>query len=164
MTNIKFIIFFLISAQVSAGQLDQHSSVKEMQAQVSESLAAYADREDECMKSKKELSAKALREIGLSKSELKEALQYHYLRNLIECSKDQADKLIVDLQVLSLLAPQKDKEAAAASELILSDRVKLLKLKQNYFKISKIQRDLIESLSGVNDPIDLIATAKALGI
>jgi len=164
MTNIKFIILFLISVQAFAGQMDQLSSVQEMQTQVAESLSAYADREDECMKSKKKLSAKALMEIGLSNSELKDALQYHYLRNLIECSKDQADKLIVDLQVLSLLAPQKDKEADAASELILGDRIKLLKLKQNYLKISKIQRDLIESLNGVDHPIDLIATAKALGI
>lgn len=161
MNGIKILILCLMPVYVVAGQLD---TIHDFQKEVSDSLLIYADREDECMESKKELPAKELRNAGLTNSNLKDALEYLYLKNLVECSKNQADQLIVNLQVQLLLRPEKEEETFATTKLILSDRVKLLKLKRNYLNIPRIQRDLIESVHGIDQPIDLIATAKALGI
>lgn len=161
MNGLKFFLLFLVPVYAVAGQPDR---IHDIQNQVADSLLIYADREEECLDKKKELPAKELRNVGLTDSKLKDALEYFYFKNLVECSKDQADQLVVNLQMLLLVAPEKAQETLATSKLVLDDRIKLLELKKKYLKISRIQRDLIESVHGVDQPIDLIATAKSLGI
>ena len=164
MVRIILLAASLIPSYLYAEQIPQRAVIEEIRGQVSDALVAFAEQEERCMESKKKLPAIALQEIGLTESELKDALEYHYLKNLVICSQSQADQLIIYSQMLSIASPKQEKQSSATSELILRDRIKLTKLRQEYFKISKIQRDLIESVKGMDRPIDLIATARMLGI
>lgn len=164
MKIIKCILLLLAPMCALAGQMDHQANIYDIQQKVTDSLTAYADQEEECMNNKKVLPVQDVKSVGLTESDLKDALEYFYIKNIVECTRVQADQLIVNYQVQLLVSPQKDKEIIATSKLILGDRIKLLELKRRYSRISQIQRDLIESISGVNQPIDLIATAKALGI
>lgn len=131
---------------------------------LADSVSKLADKEVECRKNAVELPSDKIKAVGLSKDQLKDAIAFHYLNSFTACSYPEASNVVVNLQVLNALQSEASESAGSATQLIVGDLSKLLKLKVDYLSIPESKRNQLEAIPNINKPFDMIKTAESLGL
>lgn len=129
-----------------------------------QSIEALAERELECKEQAEKLPANEIKNTGVSKSDLKVALAYFYMKSRMECVQNASFEVVAKMAVLDHFQPETRVESKEASKLIVSDFAKLVELKSEYMSLNKATRSNLEKIAPLNKPFDMVGSLDDLGL
>ena len=147
---------FSESVQISTVQIAKDDLVK--------SVEALAEQEVECKEQAKKLPVDEIKNTGVSKSELKVALAYFYMKSRMECVQNASFSVVAKMAVLDYFQPETQVESKSASKLIVLDFAKLVELKSEYMSLNKATRSKLEKITELNKPFDMVGSLDDLGL
>lgn len=164
MKIIVLVVLLGISSLCVANGSEEYSAVRIAKLELTNSLEKYADKEQLCRESAIILNPKPIKEIGLTKDELKIALEYLYRKSFSKCSFSEASAVVTNLSTLLVLQPDTSDAAQESVKIITDDLAKVWLSKEKYLSINEIKRKKIENLINIDKPFNLIKSATALGL